>query len=134
LACLGEEQLRAALARHLVQGEAVAVLAGDITLDQAVGLVGGWLQDLPPPVPHALQQVPPPAPLSGLRITLVDTPERTQVQMRLARLTLPGTHPDSLPFWFAVLAFGGTFTSPFTPQVREVRGWSYHAETSFDRW
>lgn len=134
LTALGATEVRSALARHLCRQELVLVFAGDITPDDAARLVEPWLLQLPAQAPQPLHNLEVPAPRPGLRITLVDKPDRTQVQMRLGRLTLAGRHPDSLPFWLAVLAFGGTFTSPFTHEVREVRGWSYHADASFDRW
>lgn len=67
------------------------------------------------------------------RILLVDKPDRTQVQARVAAPVLEGGHPDTLLFWLGAVAFGGTFTSPFTREVRDVRGWSYFASAGFQR-
>jgi zinc protease len=38
-----------------------------------------------------------------------------------------------LALWLGIVAFGGTFTSPFTQEVRDVRGWSYVAHADFAR-
>jgi zinc protease len=64
---------------------------------------------------------------------VTDKPKRKQVQLRLARLALEGTHADMLPFWLGVTAFGGTFTAPLCREVRDKRGWSYVAQADFDR-
>ena len=129
---LDDEAVRAAYRRHWFRDDLIAVFAGDVTPDEALALARPVIEGLPSrdgPAPVE----PAPSPGTGTRVLVVDKPERSQIQMRLARLTLPGTHPDMLPLWLGVLAFGGTFTSPFTHEVREVRGWSYSAHAGVDR-
>lgn len=55
------------------------------------------------------------------------------MQLRLARPGVHVSHPDSYAFWLGIMAFGGTFTSPLTREVRDVRGWSYFAHADFRR-
>lgn len=65
------------------------------------------------------------------RVLIVDQPEREQVQLRLGCLTLDGHHADLIPFWLGSTAFGGTFSSPFSQEIREKNGWSYTAHVEF---
>jgi zinc protease len=75
-----------------------------------------------------------PAVSSSFTCLIVDKPDRTQVQVRLGQIAVDAYHPDALHLWLAVLAFGGTFTSPFTQEIRDMRGWSYFASTDFYRY
>lgn len=69
----------------------------------------------------------------GLRICIVDKPDRSQVQLRVATHGLPGHHPNVYGFWLGITAFGGTFTSILCREVRDIRGWSYVAHADFRR-
>ena len=63
----------------------------------------------------------------GRRVRIVHRPGRQQVQLGIAAL---GTHrrdPERLPLLVAETAFGGTFASELTHEIRSVRGWSYYA-------
>jgi zinc protease len=80
-----------------------------------------------------MPELPPPPEPPGLRVLVVDKPERTQAQLYLGRLAASGHAPDALALWLGVTAFGGTFTSQFTREVRDVRGWSYSAYAEFAR-
>jgi len=66
-------------------------------------------------------------------IVVVDKPERVQVQLRVGHMVVSGQHKDVDPLWLGSTAFGGTFTSPLTHEIREVRGWSYFAASEFRR-
>ena len=113
----------------------IVAMAGDVTPETAAELVrplldmfaqrGGATLTAPalPALPRA----------AGPTIIIVDKPERTQVQLRVARPGLAAGHADIDAFWLGVNAFGGTFTSPLTREVRDVRGWSYFAHANFRR-
>jgi zinc protease len=110
----------------------IVALAGDVTGDEAQQWVGPIVERLSGPV----QPLPALQPLPVAQeptIVIVDKPERTQVQLRVARAGISGSHPDIDAFWLGVNAFGGTFTSPLTREVRDVRGWSYFAHADFRR-
>lgn len=110
----------------------VVAMAGAIESDAAQALVTPLLQALQgaaPPLP-AVPPVPVP---KRPTIIIVDKPDRTQVQLRVARLGLGARDHDIEAFWLGVNAFGGTFTSPLTREVRDVRGWSYFAHADFRR-
>jgi zinc protease len=132
LATLTAEKLSQAHKALFSPADMICGFAGDITEARAQILTSQLTAalpyapkpDLPPPF------IPQTAPL---KIVFVDKPDRTQVQLRLATHTLNGTHQDLYPFWLGAVAFGGTFTSLFCREVRDIRGWSYVAQADFRR-
>ncbi len=72
----------------------------------------------------------------GVRKVLVDMPEQTQVQIRVARRTVKRTHPEHLALRQANAVVGGGFTSRLMEEIRVERSLSYGAGSSlwsFDR-
>jgi|GEM_PF-4094038 len=63
-------------------------------------------------------------------IHLIHKPKRTQAQIVMGQMSLAAADSQFLPAAVATCGFGGTFTSPLTYEVREVRGWSYGAYAS----
>jgi zinc protease len=112
--------------RHFRRGNMVLGLAGDVGHDDLEGIAAHLLPRL---APAAVDEEPPlPSTLDPV-LWVVDKPERSQTQLRLARVA---AEPGSLPLWLGTLAFGGTFSAPLTAEVRERRGWSYGADATFD--
>lgn len=64
---------------------------------------------------------------AGWNVTIVDKPKRTQTQVFIGHLALHAMHPDWTPLQVGQTSFGGTFTSRFSHEIREKRGWSYGA-------
>ena len=107
-------------------------MSGDVTPDEAQEFMQPIVQRFAPGYPSSAVLPPPPEP-EGLTILVVDKPERTQVQLNVGRSAASGSDPDAYAFWLGIVAFGGTFTSQFTREVRDVRGWSYTASADFGR-
>jgi zinc protease len=117
---------------HLVQSHVLVGASGDIdqptlaaTLDHTIGKLPdrpGPVIDLQPATPHR-----------GLKVVLVDKPERLQTQIHIGHLGPPIHDPQDLPLRVALTAFGGTFTSRLMREVRVERGWSYGAYASLGR-
>ncbi|MEE8408547.1 MAG: pitrilysin family protein, partial [Myxococcota bacterium] len=132
LQCLEPAAIRAAHAERVRAPAAIVMLAGDVTPDEARSAVEPLLAGMPRDAPPTVE-IPPVGAPTGLHITVVDKPERTQSPLRLACPVVDGNHPDAFAFWVGTVAFGGTFTAPFCREVRDVRGWSYTAHADFDR-
>lgn len=131
LARLGLDDIHKAY-QALVADDLIIGAVGDIDAAEAEALFAPLVGQLPQRS-RVKVQMPRVVEPDGLYITVVDKPERTQVQMRLAKLALDAYHPDVDAFWLGIMAFGGTFTSPLTRQVRDERGWSYFAQADFRR-
>ncbi len=69
--------------------------------------------------------LPGPPAVEGLRVLIVDKPERTQTQVVMGHPSLGWRDPDLFPVLVGNTAFGGTFTSRLMREIREKRGWSY---------
>ena len=134
VASLGEftrEELAELFTRRFHPAHHVWFFGGDLdrevvlhTVERAGEVLGGE--------PFELKPSPLEAP-AGPRILLVDKPDRSQVQTRIAVPTPSASMEDSALLWLGAVAFGGTFTSPFTREVRDVRGWSYFASAGYRR-
>jgi zinc protease len=110
--------------RHYTRDNAIVGISGDIDEARAASIAELMLADLPAGTQIAYPVAEPDRP-AGKRLVIVDKPERTQVQLGLGTL---GTHPrdpDHIPLVVANTAFGGTFSSRLTQEVRVKRGWSY---------
>jgi zinc protease len=73
---------------------------------------------------------------SGVRKVWVDLPEQTQIQLRIARRTIPRDHADHLALRQGNALVGGGFTSRLMEEIRVERSLSYGASSSvfsFDR-
>jgi zinc protease len=82
--------------RHLVRGNVVIGLSGDVTPEHAQSLARRLVEAMPagPPVADV---VPEPAPLRGRRLVVVDKPERTQTQILVATLGTAPRDVDHVP-------------------------------------
>ncbi len=60
-------------------------------------------------------------------VIVVNKPEQTQVQVRVAARGLKRGHPDAYPLTVASTALGGSFTSRLVREIRVKRGLSYGA-------
>ncbi len=118
--------------RCFARDNLLVAFAGAITPEQAAALVAPLAQALPEKAPKGEIMAALHA-YAGTHLLVVDKAERTQVQLRVGAVALDAFHPDVDSFWLGVMAFGGTFTSPFTQQVRDERGWSYVAHADFRR-
>lgn len=108
---------------RVVPNGATLVVVGDInadrTIDQVeaalVGWTGGGKPVVLPPIP-ALKSGP---------IDLVDRPGSVQSSMRVALPAVGRTHPDFPALQLANLIFGGYFSSRWTENIREDKGYTY---------
>lgn len=113
------------------RGRLIAVAAGDVDVEALTETVSALRRAFPREAEGAVRPALPR--LEGPRFLLADLPEHDQVQLRLATFGLSGDDPRLIPFWLGTTAFAGTFTSPFTREVRDERGWSYTAHVEFSR-
>ncbi|MDT4915744.1 MAG: zinc protease, partial [Pseudonocardiales bacterium] len=116
-------QLRS-LHRAMVRpGGAVLVLVGDVApgrmIDVASAALSGWTGRKPR---SDVPELPTP-PGGALRV--IDRPGSVQSSFRMGRLAVPRTHPQFAALHLANLIFGGYFTSRWTENLREDKGYTY---------
>lgn len=128
---LGAISLRDLRAFHegRVRAEDVIVaFAGDVTRDEALRLAEAHFGALPSGAGARLEVPDPPSP-EGIRVLVVDKPDRTQTQLFVGTVGARMGEPDFYPLVVANTAFGGTFTARLVSEVRSKRGWSYTAQS-----
>jgi zinc protease len=112
--------------RALVGAHVIFGVAGDVDANEAAEAIRREFAALPAggAEPRARPEV---ARRSGMRLTLVDKPERTQSQILIGQPAPRWHDPDFLALQVATTAFGGTFTARLMDEVRSKRGLSYGA-------
>jgi predicted Zn-dependent peptidase len=123
VAAVTPAQLRALHESRVRPSDAVLVLVGDLPtsrmIDHAVSALVPWTGAAPsrrvPPLP-----TPPGGPL-----LVIDRPGSVQSSLRLGRRGLTRTDPGYPALYLANLIFGGYFTSRWTENLREDKGYTY---------
>ncbi|MFF5174707.1 M16 family metallopeptidase [Micromonospora sp. NPDC000089] len=117
------DTLRALHSERVHPAEAVLVLVGDVrpeqALDAAEAALSGWNG-----AGHAVELPPAPALRPG-PLLLVDRPGSVQSSLRVALPAVPRTHPEHAALQLANLIFGGYFSSRWTENIREDKGYTY---------
>lgn len=120
------DRSRAWHGRYIRGGNVVFGAAGDLGEGELRALCERHFAALPAG-PAPVLDTPEPAPGQGLRLHLIDKPERTQSQILFGQLAPRWDEADWLPLRVASTAFGGTFTARLMDEVRVKRGLSYGA-------
>ena len=123
VAPLVSEDLAGLHAARLRPDGAALVVVGDVeaeaVLDLAESVLGSWAGASPG------ESVPPTPTLEGGPIVLVDRPGSVQSSLRLALPAVGRTHPDHACLQLANFIFGGYFSSRWTENIREDKGYTY---------
>jgi len=108
----------------------VLVLVGDVELDAAVAqlerALGGWTGA------ETAAELPPLPPVAGGDIKFVPRPGAVQSQLRLTAEGIMRTDPRYPALQLANLAFGGFFSSRLVENIREDKGYTYHARSHME--
>jgi predicted Zn-dependent peptidase len=109
---------------------ATLVIVGDLeadgTLDLAEAALGAWTGA------GAREELPPAPPVVGGPLQLADRPGSVQSSLRLALPAVGRTHPDLAALQLANLVFGGYFSSRWTENIREDKGYTYSPHSSLE--
>ena len=111
---------------HLAKGRITIGGSGDISrekfMEKARLIVDGLSTLKMPPT-----DVPEPPPPRGVKVRLVDKPDRTQSQIYMGHLGAWAWDENYFPLVVLNTAFGGTFTARLSEEIRRKRGMSYGA-------
>jgi predicted Zn-dependent peptidase len=115
--------LRTLHADRLRPDGATLVIVGDVVPARAIDAVeaalGGWTGRA------AAAKLPPTPPLQPGPMVLIDRPGSVQSSLRMALPAVGRTHPDFAALQLANLVFGGYFSSRWTENIREDKGYTY---------
>ena len=130
VAAVRRAELAAFHDRHWRPSRGTLVVVGPVdpvrTLAQVVRRFGGWKG-----TQGAELEIAPPAPPAGPAVVIVDRPELTQVQLRIASAGYHRGSPDYTAGLVAGAVLGGGFTSRLMEAVRVNRGLSYGVRSRF---
>jgi zinc protease len=116
-------------ARHYRPIQGVLVVVGKVEVDEALRLArrhfGRWVG-----AGIVGPELPAPAPLETA-VVVVDKPDVTQTQVRIASQGFPRRSPDYFPGIVASSLLGGGFTSRLMEAIRVNRGLSYGVRSRF---
>lgn len=112
---------------------ATLVIVGDLSVVDAEALArrvfGGWTRGTLPAL--AAKATPATAGGAATTIYLVDKPKAAQSSFRLGRVGVARNTPDYYPLMVVNTALGGSFTSRLNNTLREKKGYTYGAGSSF---
>ncbi|TWF93302.1 M16 family metallopeptidase [Saccharopolyspora dendranthemae] len=124
------EQVRALHGAAVLPRGAVLVLVGDIDPDAVVGEVEkalvGWKSEA------SARELPALPPVTGGDVRLVHRPGAVQSQLRFSAQALARTDERYPALQIANLVFGGYFSSRLVENIREDKGYTYGAHSSFE--
>jgi zinc protease len=116
--------------RKLITAKDLVIgVAGPLSGERVAELCDKHFSRLPRRAPVVEHVAEPEAP-KGLRIVVVDKPERTQTQVAIGTTGTHSRDRDHVPLIVANTAFGGLFSARLTQEVRVRRGLSYGASSS----
>ena len=115
---------------HYIPANATLIVVGDTTIAEILPVLerelGGWKGG---PVPAAAAVSPPPA--APARVYLIDRPGAPQSEIRIGSPSLARNSPDYFPANVMNRVLGGQFSSRINLNLREKRGYTYGARSSF---
>ena len=130
---LSLDSVRSFHADAYVPGGATVVIAGDASHDELVALVesafGGWAAGSGGAAAAGVTVAPAPPPA---RIALMHRPGAAQSELRLGHVSVARSHPDYVQLLVLNMVLGGQFVSRINMNLREEKGYTYGARTSFD--
>ncbi len=116
-------------ARNYRPAAAILLVVGAVAADEVLAMVrrrfGRWRGDR-----EVVPAVPPPPPL-GPAVVVVDKPDLTQTQIRIASAGFGRRSPDYHTGMVASAVLGGGFTSRLMEAIRVNRGLSYGVRSRF---
>jgi len=132
VAVVGVAALRSLHTKALVPRGSTLVLVGDLNPEQSVSMVEQTLWRWNS-VETARGLATPPAVVGGL-VKAFHREGAVQSQVRLCAAALERTSPDYAAAQLANLIYGGYFSSRLVENIREDKGYTYSAHSSFEFW
>lgn len=130
LSALSIDDVRAYHAQQFRPGDATLVVAGDCTHEDVAAIAaeafGEWTGVAPVAAPAAVALPTPP------RLNLIARQGAQQSELRIGHVAVARSTPDYHALVSANMVLGGQFVSRINLNLREDKGFTYGARTSFD--
>ena len=116
----------------MVPGNAALVVVGDVQPDAVVAALEARLREWAPgPVPRSPSVLPTPAPPKDRPLYLIDKPAAAQSVLTVGKIGAARKSPDFHALTVMNAILGGQFLSRINLNLREDKGYSYGAHSSF---
>ena len=120
-----------------VAARATLVAVGDVKADALLQIVhdafGGWTREEGEgPTVEFDAALSTPATMSDRRLAVVHRPKAAQSELRVGHVGVSRSTPDYVPLVVLNMVLGGQFVSRVNLKLREEKGYTYGARTSFD--
>ena len=123
-------EVRSFYAANFLPNNSTLIVVGDVSPDEIVAKLeqslGAWKPGIVSPV-----MLDPPSPRSGTAIYLVDRPGAAQSVITIGHVGVARSSPDYFPLLVLNNLLGGQFMSRVNLNLRESKGYTYGARTSF---
>jgi predicted Zn-dependent peptidase len=124
------DEVRAMHAAAVLPRGSVLVLVGDVepaaAIDKIATALSGWASDA------AAAELPELPAVDGGDVLFVPRPGAVQSQLRLSAQAIRRTDPRYPALQLANLVYGGFFSSRLVENIREDKGYTYHARSSLE--
>jgi predicted Zn-dependent peptidase len=124
------EEVRAMHRDSVLPRGSVLVFVGDVEPDKAIAKIAaalaGWTSD------RSAVELPDLPDVVGGDVLFVPRPGAVQSQFRLSAQAIARTDPRYPALQLANLAFGGFFSSRLVENIREDKGYTYHARSALE--
>jgi predicted Zn-dependent peptidase len=134
---IGLDDVRGYHARAYRPGAATLVAVGDASheqlLEDAAAVFGGWSSTpVDAGIAAAVDRALVMPTVSRVPLALVDRPGAAQSELRVGHVSVGRSTPDYHPLVLFNMVLGGQFVSRINMNLREAKGYTYGARTSFD--
>ena len=130
VATVTPDEVKAMHRDSLLPRGSVLVFVGDVEPATAVAKIGaalaGWTSE------KSAVELPDLPDVVGGDVLFVPRPGAVQSQLRLSAQAIPRTDPRYPALQLANLVFGGFFSSRLVENIREDKGYTYHARSSLE--
>ena len=116
---------------HYRRGRIAVVACGDVRADELREALDGWSDDVGGEPTEVEPEATPGGAERAGRVLVVDRPESAQAEVRIGTVGLPHASPDYFPAKVGNAVLGGLFNSRINMNLREEKGWTYGARTSY---
>ena len=113
-----------------VPNNSALIVVGDITPDAIIPALESALKDWKPGSPVATT-LPEPPPSKPVTVYLIDKPGSAQSILTVGQVGVPRNTPDYFPLTIMNAILGGQFSSRINLNLREDKGYTYGARSSF---
>ena len=124
------DEVRALHRSGVLPRGSVLVFVGDVEPDAAIAKIAaalsGWTSDA------TAAELPDLPAVTGGDVLFVPRPGAVQSQLRLSAQAIARTDPRYPALQLANLVYGGFFSSRLVENIREDKGYTYHARSSFE--